>query len=197
MRLWGIIGKPCGIRRAFLYFHPIPEFDTILIAIINFNYMKFQDLFPSIIAEAHCDIPCGIYEPTPAKIAAKTVLRMVEQIEALALPPDTSDKHAVVSYTNSITRRIAIKEQHAEICKHELVILWSDFFKPEHLGKFPQLHDTFWKALKLCSKNKQDIDHDAASQLIAAVDDIAKMFYEAKGVPERFEAYKAITGKLY
>ena len=150
-----------------------------------------------IRAEAHCDIPCGIYEPTTAKIAAKTIARMVDQILELAAPSDPTDAHAVAAFSNSISRRIATKEQHAEACKHELQVLWSDFFKPEHLEKFSNLHDTFWKALKLCSKNKQDVSKEAAADLVKAVDEIAKMFYEAKGDPERFEAYQKITDKLY
>ena len=156
-----------------------------------------RNIFKEIRAEAHCDIPCGIYEPTTAKIAAKTVARMVDQITELAAPSDPTDAHAVAAFSNSISRRIAIKEQHAEACKQELQVLWSDFFKTEHIEKFPNLHDTFWKALKLCSKNKQDVSKEAAADLVAAVDAIAKMFYEAKGDPERFVAYQAITDKLY
>ncbi len=157
--------------------------------------MNFRNLIPTVTAEAHCDIPCGIYDPTAAKVAAKTVARMVEQIEGLAMP--SSDAHAMISYQNSVTRRIAVKEQHAEICKRELEILWSDFFKPEHLQAFPDLHDKFWKAVKLASKCKQDIDKQAAYDLIAAVDGIAEMFYQAKNAPQKYDAYKTITDTLY
>lgn len=154
-------------------------------------------LFPTVSAEAHCDIPCGIYEPTPAKIAAKTVARMTEQLVAFAPPKNWDDAHERLHYMNGVSRRVAVKEAHAEICKKELAILWSDFFKPEHLQKYPNLHELFWNAEKLCSKTKQDVDEDAANKLVDAVDEIAKIFYEAKGAPERFEAYKAITDKLY
>ena len=156
-----------------------------------------KNFFKELRAEAHCDIPCGIYEPTTAKIAAKTVARMVDQIIELAAPSDPHDGHAVAAFSNSISRRITIKEQHAEMCKHDLQVLWSDFFKPEHLEKFPNLHETFWKALKLCSKNKQDVSKEAATDLVSAVDAIAKIFYEVKGDPERFEAYQKITDRLY
>ena len=159
--------------------------------------MNIQNIFPIIEAEAHCDIPCGIYEPVVAKIAAKTVARMVDQIQTLEMPADPKDRHAAEHYQNGMARRVAVKEAHAESCKRELETLWSDFFKPEHLTKFPDLHDMFWKAAKLCSKNKQDIDKEAAEQLVAAVDEIAKMFYAAKGVPERFKAYQEITDHLY
>jgi nickel superoxide dismutase len=151
----------------------------------------------TIRAEAHCDIPCGIYEPTPAKIAAKTVARMIEQIEELALPANISDKHALGAYLNSVTRRVKVKEEHAEICKRELEILWSDFFKPEHLEKYPDLHSLVWQTIKLTSKCKQDPHKEDAKKLLEGVDKIANIFYEAKGAPERFEAYKTITDNLY
>ena len=159
-------------------------------------------VFPVVVADAHCDIPCGIYDPTPAKIAAKTVARMVMQVHEIKplhkiTPLAGMDAHAIAAHANMIARRIAVKEQHAEACKRELATLWSDFFKQEHLAKNPELHDTVWKALKLCSKNKQEVDEDAANQLVAAVDEIAKIFYEVKGVPERYAAYQTITDKLY
>lgn len=161
---------------------------------------KLTKLFSTISADAHCDIPCGVYDPTPAKIAARTVMRMVEQMNELHPPvsfPKIIDEHAMKSFANSMMRRIAVKEAHAELCKKEVLILWSDFFKPEHLEQFPNLHTLVWDAVKLCSKNKQEVNADAAQKLVDAVDGIAKIFYEAKKVPERYEAYQAITDKLY
>ena len=131
-------------------------------------------LKPTTVAYAHCDIPCGIYDPTPAKIAADTVAKMVEKIGAL-------DKGATDFGTRgNFVRMVVVKEQHAEICKKELQVLWSDYFKPEHLEKFPKLHDTFWKALKLASKNKQTVDAQAAADLQAAVKEISDMFWATK-----------------
>lgn len=158
------------------------------------NY--FSKIIPEVTAEAHCDIPCGIYEPTAAKVAAMTVLRMVLQIGELQAPAGM-DAHAMSAHANMIARRIAVKEEHADAVKRELLTLWSDFFKPEHVEKFPRLHDIFWQAAKLASKNKQEVSEEAARQLVAAVDEIARMFYEAKGVPERYEAYKTLTDKLF
>ena len=131
-------------------------------------------LKPTVTAYAHCDIPCGIYDPTPAKIAADTVAKMVEKINAL-------DKSAMdFNNRNNFVRMVTVKEQHAEICKKELQVLWSDYFKPEHLEKYPKLHDMFWKALKLASKNKQNVDAAAAGELQAAVKEIADMFWATK-----------------
>ena len=131
-------------------------------------------LKPRVTAYAHCDIPCGIYDPTPAKIAADTVAKMVEKINAL-------DKGATDFTTRgNFVRMIGVKEQHAEICKKELQVLWSDYFKPEHLEKYPKLHDMFWKALKLASKNKQNVDAQAAADLQAAVKEISDVFWATK-----------------
>lgn len=160
------------------------------------SFTSLRDAF-TIDAHAHCDIPCGIYDPTAAKVAAKTVARMVDQITELALPNDPSDPHAVLEFSNAINRRIVVKDQHAQICKQELLILWTDFFKEEHLSRFPDLHETFWKAAKLCSDNKHHIDKDTAKELVDAVDGIAQKFYEIKGDPDRFGAFKDVTDKLY
>ena len=129
-----------------------------------------------------------------------TVLRMAMQISELHPPsgfPLNFDLAAMKALGNSMMRRIAVKEQHAELCKKELLILWTDFFKSEHLQKFPQLHDIFWKAAKLCSTNKQEVSEDHARELIRAVDEIAKIFYEVKGVPERYAAYQQLTENLF
>ncbi len=152
---------------------------------------------PTVGAEAHCDIPCGIYDPIQAKIAAKTIQRMVMQLSELKPPQDWNNEHERLAYVNAVSRRIAIKEEHGRICKQELQILWSDFFKPEHLATFPDLHDKFWKALKLCSKNKQEADDASAKELVDAVDEIAKMFYEAKSAPDKYDAYKKITDTVF
>src|SRR3979490_371221 len=117
-------------------------------------------ILPSQTAFAHCDVPCGIYDPKPAQIAAATVLKMVQKINELNHPP--KDDVAVHNdYMNTLVRCIWTKEEHARKCKEEILILWTDYFKPEHLKQFPDLHDTFWKAAKLCSDNKQHINEDS------------------------------------
>lgn len=136
-------------------------------------------LLPTKIAYAHCDVPCGIYDPKPAQIAAATVLKMVQKIKELE-HPDCGDKEGHIQYQNSMTRMVWTKEEHAQKCKEEMLILWTDYFKPEHLAKFPKLHETFWNAAKLCSKNKQTVDKQAAQDLVKAVDEIADIFNQTK-----------------
>ncbi len=135
--------------------------------------------FPPQIAFAHCDVPCGIYDPRPAQIAAETVVKMVEKIEGF------DNKTATVADRNLFVRAVWTKEEHARRCKEELLILWTDFFKPEHLEMFPKLHETFWQAAKLCSKNKQEVDMEAAQDLKKAVDEIAAMFAKAKAAAKK------------
>ena len=127
---------------------------------------------PRLVVHAHCDIPCGIYDPTAAKVASDTVAKMVEKITGAAGTDEAS--------RNTRIRAVVVKEEHAQICKKELLILWTDYFKPEHLEKYPKLHETFWKAAKLCSKNKQNVDAAAAAELQAAVKEISDIFWATK-----------------
>ena len=131
-------------------------------------------LRPATTVHAHCDIPCGIYDPHAAEIGARTVARMVELIGQLpAGSTDMADRQKFV-------RCVAIKEQHAEIVKHEIQVIWSDYFKPEHLERYPDLHGKVWNILKLASKNKQSIDAQAAADLEAAVKEFADIFWSTK-----------------
>ena len=131
-------------------------------------------LRPTSIAYAHCDGPCGVYDPSSARVAAEAVLSMEKKVAALGDAQDAAT-------ANTRTRFIAIKEQQAEIAKRELDILWHDYFKPEHLEKYPNLHDTFWKAAKLCSKNKTEQDAANGEALLQAIEEIHKMFWATKG----------------
>ncbi|MEM5797547.1 MAG: superoxide dismutase, Ni [Candidatus Aenigmatarchaeota archaeon] len=125
---------------------------------------------PARVAYAHCDIPCGIYDPHIAQMAAHTVIRMINLINEAK-----DDAH-------KISRLTAIKEQHAELCKHEIRILWGDYFKPEHVEKYPELNELVWKVMKLGSKVKQEVDLQAAQELLETVNKIAEIFWKTKGL---------------
>jgi nickel superoxide dismutase len=135
-----------------------------------------QRALPAQDAAAHCDVPCGIYDPHAAQIAAHTVIRMVDLIEGLG-----SDL-ANAAHLNTISRHIAVKEAHGAIVEHEIIILWTDYFRPEHAEKYPQLHDLVWKTCKLTSTVKQQVNKQAALDLLAGVQQIAELFWETKGV---------------
>ncbi|MEK6837052.1 MAG: superoxide dismutase, Ni, partial [Nanoarchaeota archaeon] len=126
---------------------------------------------------AHCDIPCGIYETNSMTTAADTVAKMVEKI--LEIKPDP-DPQKDKENRNSMIRMVHTKEEWAQKCKQEILILWTDYFKDEHLAKFPDLHSKVWKATKLCSQAKRTVDLNVAKQLKDAVADIARIFAETK-----------------
>jgi nickel superoxide dismutase len=151
-------------------------------------------ILPAEEAFAHCDIPCGIYDPHPAQIAAQTVLRMNQLIEKLAKPGANASKAETDAYENSLSRYIDVKEQHAELVKRELLIIWGDYFKPEHLEKFPDLHTTFWDTIKLASKNKQEVNMQAAQDLLASVQKVAEIFWASKGASTRRQPSLQIVG---
>lgn len=144
------------------------------------QFLKFvSSILPVSPVYAHCDVPCGIYDPKPAQIAAATVLKMTQKIIEEKVP-DAGNKEELVRYQNAMIRYVFTKEEHAGKCKEEILILWTDYFKSEHLKKFPTLHETFWKAAKLCSSTKQEISEVHAKELVAAVDGIAAMFVQSK-----------------
>jgi nickel superoxide dismutase len=155
---------------------------------------KLIHLFPAREVEAHCDIPCGIYDPISAKIAAQTVLKMVMRIQALQPPSADSSAEQLGTYSNTLGRYVTVKEEHAQLCKKELLILWSDYFKPEHLEKYPELHSTYWDAAKLCSTNKQQVNSDAAKQLVEAVDKLAGIYWATKNVSYKDEVARLRFG---
>jgi nickel superoxide dismutase len=140
---------------------------------------KFLDHLPAPAAEAHCDGPCGVYDPASARIAAEAVLSMTKKLLALEHPP-AGDNKAHIAYANTFSRYVAIKEEQAHLAKTELLVLWTDYFKPEHLKDFPDLHDRFWKAAKLCSAVKVNISEQAASELLEAIAEIHKIFWKTK-----------------
>ena len=135
---------------------------------------------PAPVAEAHCDGPCGVYDPASVRIAAEAAVSMTKKILALT-PPDASDSVAMASYLNTLSRYVAIKEEQAHLAKSELLVLWTDYFKPHHLADHPDLHDTFWKAAKLCSAVKVEVSAVHAQELMDAVKEIHDLFWATKG----------------
>lgn len=157
--------------------------------------LRFVDrIAPPAHVEAHCDIPCGIYDPHMAQIAALTVVRMNQLMNSVERPPMDAPPDAQRNALNSLSRYIKTKEDHAELCKRELDILWHDYFRPEHLEKYPELHTKFWNATKLASKNKQTADIQAAEDLLAATREIAEIFWDTKGVPTRVSGSNQTAG---
>ena len=124
-------------------------------------------LRPSLTVSAHCDLPCGIYDPAQARIEAESVKACQEKYQGSDDPVFRE-------------RAVQIKEERAELVKHHLWVLWTDYFKPEHLEKFPNLHDTFWKATKLAGDAKKSLDPTQGQQLIDACKEIDEIFWATK-----------------
>ena len=131
-------------------------------------------------AAAHCDIPCGIYDPHEAQVAALTVVRMFQLMDQLEKPGSNAGKEQMESYDQTFGRYVAVKEEHAKIVEHELTVLWTDYFKPEHIEKYPQLHELFWKATKEAGLSKKSQDPAQGQKLLDQIDEIAKIFWETK-----------------
>ena len=161
---------------------------------VNNLFKVVNWVFPARVAHAHCDIPCGIYDPISAKIAAQTVVKMVMRIQALQKPGADDSAAAWATYENTLSRYITVKEEHAQLCKKELDILWHDYFRPDHLENHPDLHNVVWQANKLASRNKQNVDMDAARELVGTVDRIAEIFWATKNVTYKDEVAEVRFG---
>ena len=124
-------------------------------------------LRPRLEASAHCDLPCGVYDPAQARIEAESVKAIQEKYQG----NDDVDFR---------TRAVEIKEQRSDLVKHHLWVLWTDYFKPEHVEKYPQLHELFWNATKEAGLAKKAQDPAQGQKLLDAIDEIGKIFWETK-----------------
>jgi nickel superoxide dismutase len=120
-------------------------------------------------AYAHCDLPCGVYDPAQARIEAESCYKIIEKYNG--------SKDEVFRQ-----RAVVIKEERAELVKHHLDTLWHDYFKPEHTEKFPELHELFWKAAKQCSAVKASMDQADAAKLLDMIDKIDDIWKKTGGV---------------
>lgn len=143
--------------------------------------LRFIDkIFVPAIAYAHCDVPCGIYDPHEAQMAAHTVLRMTQMIDDLQASkpePEFAERKRIIS---QIARLTKVKEEHAEIVKHQIRIIWGDYIKPEHLAKHKGLHDLVFTIMKQASKARQNVDLQASQELLAQVQKFAEIFWQSK-----------------
>jgi nickel superoxide dismutase len=129
-------------------------------------------------AKAHCDIPCGIYDPHQAQVAALTVIRMIDLMNDLS----TTAKQDNLEYHNSLSRYIMVKEEHAELCKREIRVIWGDYIKQPHLDKYPELPGLVHKIMQLGSKSRQTVSRETAMELLGAVNRFSEIFWETKNI---------------
>lgn len=126
------------------------------------------------VAKAHCDVPCGIYDPIVAQINALTVVRMMDLMAAL--------EGSGVAYNNSMSRYIAVKEEHAEKAKHEIRVIFGDFINDTHIQAHPELPALFHKIMKLGGKARQTADRENGVAFVEAINQFAEVFWAIKGV---------------
>ena len=124
-------------------------------------------LKPRRTVHAHCDLPCGVYDPAQARIEAESVKAIMT-------------KYAGSDDADFKVRAIAIKEERSNLVKEHLWVLWTDYFKPEHLENYPQLHELFWNATKEAGNAKRSVDPAQGQKLLDAVDELSKIFWETK-----------------
>lgn len=140
------------------------------------NLLKFLDSllnFESV--KAHCDVPCGIYDPINAQISALTVVRMMDQIQ------EAQDMKMGAEHKNKMARLVLTKEEHAEKVKHEIRIIWGDFIKEDQIKKYPNIHSLVHEIMMLGSKAKQTTSRENAVALLDKVNEFSKIFWEIKG----------------
>lgn len=132
-------------------------------------------------AKAHCDIPCGIYDPHMAQIGALTVIRMIDLMTEMKQShgADTPD------YVNNMPRYVLVKEEHAEIVKREVRVIYGDYIKQEQLDKFPELPGLVHKIYQLGSKSRQTADRQAALDLVEEINKFAEIFWATKNLKTR------------
>ena len=124
-------------------------------------------LTPNRTVHAHCDLPCGVYDPAQARIEAESVKACQEKFAGSDDPVFRE-------------RAIAIKEERATMVKEHLWVLWTDYFKPEHLEAYPDLHEKFWNATKLAGAAKKSLDPSQGQELLNSIDELAKIFWATK-----------------
>ena len=132
-------------------------------------------LKPSRVVHAHCDLPCGVYDPAQARIEAESVQKIQEKYGDAAnqkKPSETEDDFK--------SRALLIKEERADLVKHHLWVLWTDYFKPEHVETYPQLHELFWNATKEAGNAKKSTDPAQGQKLLDLIGEIDKIFLETK-----------------
>ena len=151
------------------------------------QYFHFDDV------DAHCDIPCGIYDPHHAQIGALTVIRMIDLMSTL-IETHSGDK---IDFHNSMARYVAVIEEHAELAKHEIRVIWGDFIQEAHIEKYPQIPGLVYKIMQLGSKARQKVDREIALALLEAINEFAEIFWQIKGIEtKRANAPYSVTEEI-
>ncbi len=142
---------------------------------------KLLDQFKLEEAGAHCDIPCGIYDPHLSQVAALTVIRMDDLIADLV--KGSHEENA--EFHNSLTRYVAVKEEHAELAKREVRVIFGNYFKKEHVEKYPELPTLVHHIFQFGSKARQTASRENAMEFLNLINRFAEIYWETKGIPTK------------
>ena len=144
-----------------------------------------SNILPTQIAHAHCDIPCGIYDPNQAQMGAHTVLRMT-----MLLGEHGDNMH-------DVARIVRVKEKHGDLVEDALGTLENDYFKPEHYEKFPELKQLIADTVKLSIDTRVHADMAKAEEMLEKALQISEIFYKTKGVtPVRVPSVYPTKGEI-
>jgi nickel superoxide dismutase len=128
-------------------------------------------------ASAHCDIPCKIYDPITAQIATLSTLRFMDLINELA-----SIETLSLADQAKLSRLVTEKEVHAEKVKHEVRIIWGDYFKQPQFDQFPNIHTLVHDIMLAGSACKQGLEREKGEKLLALVNEFAAAYWSTKKV---------------
>lgn len=143
-----------------------------------YQFARFYDRLLKVpTVSAHCDIPCKIYDPVSAQLAALSVIRFMDLIAEL----DGKDKLSAAEHAQ-FSRLVAEKETHAEKAKHEVRVIWGDYFKQPQFAKFPDTHDLVHRIMLAGSACKQGIAREKGVELLGLINEFAEAFWATKGV---------------
>ncbi|MGI0156830.1 MAG: superoxide dismutase, Ni [Thermoplasmata archaeon] len=150
-------------------------------------------LLPPTPVHAHCDVPCGIYDPHEAQLAALTVIRMDQLIGELKPPAEPAKPEEVEKYHSQVARYVLVKERHSDRAESEIVTLWSDYFTAEHVKRFPEITERVWNAIQAIGKARRGTALAEAEDALRQVQEVAELFWKTKEtktarVPSRSKA---------
>lgn len=160
--------------------HPIATTSiSIKLAICYYKIMKLISsilhIFPTQIAYAHCDIPCKMYDPYQAQVAAHSVIRMTQMLIEVEMTEDG------IKREHHVARLTKVKEEHAEIVKHEITVIWGDYFKEEQIQKVPEVSNLVHEIMNVASNVKQEVNLEESKKLLSLVQEFAEKFFLTKG----------------
>ena len=138
---------------------------------------KLDHVFDFEEVSAHCDIPCKIYDPISAQIAVLTMIRMVDLLLEYSTVSDLS-----LNQQATINRLVTEKENHGSLVKHEIRVIWGDYFKEPQLSAYPELHELSHEIMLLASSAKQHVDRTTTLKLLDRVNHFTEIFWKTKGV---------------